>query len=116
MYFPLKKKLMGRLVQLEVSAQEIRISSGTRISMLAAGKDFHCAGTGRIMLTRQKSSRIRLPPLIDQVKIVSYELTGGAGADLALTMYAQTTIAPYGAKLKGPMQVESTTTWHRTGP
>ena len=116
MYFLLKKKSMGRLVQLEVSAQEIRISSGTRISMLAAEKDFHCAGTGRIMLTRQESSRIRLPPLIDQVKIVSYELTGGAGVDLALTRYAQTTLAPYGVELKGPMQVESTTTWHRTGP
>ena len=116
MYFLLTKKSLGRLVQLEVSAQEIRISSGTRISMLAAGKNFRCAGTGRIVLTRQESSRIRLPPLIDQVKISTYELTGGAGADLVLSRYAQTIVAPYGTELKGPPQIESTTTWHRTGP
>lgn len=41
--FLLKKKSPDRLVQLDVSAQEIRISSGTRRSMLGAGKDFHCA-------------------------------------------------------------------------
>ena len=116
MDFLLKKKSTGRLVRLEVNAQEIRISSGTLSSMLAAEKDFRCAGTGRIVLTRQESTRIRLPPLIDQVKIVTYGLTGGAGVDLALTRYTQTTIAPYGAELKGPMQVESTTIWHRTGP
>lgn len=115
-YFLLKKKSLGQMVQLEVSAREIRISSGTRRSTLAADKNFHCAGTGRIVLTRQESSRIRLPPLIDQVKILTYELNGGAGADLVLSRYAQTTIAPYGAELKGPVQVESTTTWHRTGP
>jgi|GEM_PF-3340122 len=36
--------------------------------------------------------------------------------DLILTRQAQTTATPYGAKLKGPVQEESITTWRRTGP
>lgn len=116
MEFLLRTKSQGRPVRLDVSAQEIRISSGTHKSVLTAGKDFHCAGMGRIVLTRQESSHIRLPPLIDQAKAITHVLTGGAGADLVLIRYARTTLAPYGAELRGPMQVESTSTWHRTGP
>ena len=113
MYLLLKKKSPGPLVQLVVTAQGVRISSGTSTGTLAAATDFHCGAAGRIELTRRESSRILLPPLIDQVKTVTYVLTGGAGADLVLHTYAQTTLAPYGAKLKGPMQVESVTTWHQ---
>ena len=111
-----KKSPEGRQVQLDVSGQAIRASSGATAGTLAAEKDFNCSGVGRIVLTRQESSHIRLPPLIDQTKTVTYVLTGGAGADLVLSTYVQTTITPYGAKLKGPMQMESTTTWHRTKP
>jgi len=57
-----------------------------------------------------------LPPLIDQIRTVTYVLTGGPGMDLILTRQAQTTATPYGAKLKGPVQEESITTWRRTGP
>ena len=48
--------------------------------------------------------------LSDQTKPVTYVLTGGAGADLVLSTYVQTTVAPYGARLKGLMQRESTIT------
>lgn len=102
-------------MQLDVSAQSIRASSDGTAGTLAAGKDFTCSGVSHIVLTRQKSSSIRLPPLIDQTKTVTYELTGGAGADLVLSTYVQTTIAPFSAKIKGPLQMELTTTWHRIG-
>jgi hypothetical protein len=68
------------------------------------------------VLAPQETSHIRLPPLIDQTETVTYVLTGGAGADLVLTSYVQTTVAPYGARLKGPMQQESIITWRRAGP
>lgn len=110
-----KKSPEGRLVQLDVSAESIRASSGTFAGTLAVEKDFDCSAANRIVLTRQESSGVRLPPLIDQVKTVTYVVTGGPGMDLVLTTQVQTTIAPYGAKLNGPMQVESVITWHRIG-
>lgn len=111
-----KKSPQGRLVHLDVSAENIRASSDALAGTIAVEKDFNCSAANRIVLTRQDASRIHLPPLIDQVKTLTYVLTGGPGMDLVLSTQVQTTIAPYGAKLKGPMQVESITTWHRTGP
>lgn len=106
----------SRMVQLDVGAESIRVSSGTFTGTLAVEKDFNCSGANRVVLTGQESSSIHLPPLIDQVKTVTYVLTGGPGMDLVLNTQVQTSIAPYGAKLKGPTQVESITTWQRTGP
>ncbi|WP_371439530.1 hypothetical protein [Polaromonas sp.] len=115
--FLLKNKPpVSRLMQLGVSAGSIRVSSGTTAGTLAVEKDFNCSSANRIVLTRQDSSRIQLPPLIDQVKTVTYVLTGGPGMNLVLNTQVQTTISPYGAKLAGPMQTESITTWRRTGP
>lgn len=111
-----KKPPEGRAVQLQVSTGSIRASSGALAGTLAAAADFNCSAVDRIMFTRQESSRIRLPPLIDQIRTVTYLLTGGPGMDLILTKQAQTTATPYGAKLKGPVQEESITTWRRTGP
>ena len=105
-YFLLNNKPpQGHPVQLDVSGQTIRASSGAAAGSLTAGKDCTCSGVGRLVLARQETSNIRLRLL-----------TGGAGADLVRTSYVQTTIAPYGARLKGPMQRESTITWRRAGP
>ena len=110
-YFLLNKKSpQGHPVQPDVSGQVVRVSSGAAAGSLTAGKDFTCSGVGRIVLARQETSQIRMPPLIDQTKTVTYVLTGGAGADLVLSTYVQTAISPYGAQLKGPMQQESTIT------
>lgn len=112
----LRKKSSGnRVVQLGLGAETIRASSGTFTDSLTIDKDFNCSALNRIELTRQESSRIQLPPMIDQVKTVNYVLTGGPGKDLVLSTQVQTTISPYGAKLKGPVQIESTATWRRAG-
>lgn len=112
-----KKPLQPRQVALDVNAQVVRASSGGAAGgTLFAEKDFACNSADRLVLTRQETSHIRLPPLIDQTKTVTYVLTGGARADLVLSTYVQTTISPYGAQLKGPVQRESTITWHRAGP
>ncbi|CAN5440118.1 hypothetical protein BH10PSE16_BH10PSE16_10480 [soil metagenome] len=118
MHFLMKHKpLQARQVALDVNAQVVRASAGGGAAgTLVAEKDFACNSADRLMLTRQETSHIRLPPLIDQTKTVTYVLTGGAGADLVLSTYVQTTISPYGAQLKGPRQRESTITWHRAGP
>lgn len=115
--FLLGKKLQDdRPVQLQVSTGSIRASSGALAGTLAAETDFNCSAIDRIVLTRQEASRIHLPPLIDQIRTVTYVLTGGPGVDLILTRQAQTTATPYGAKLKGPVQEESITTWRRSSP
>lgn len=112
-----KKPLQARQVALDVNAQVVRVSSGGGAAgTLVAEKDFACNSADRLVLARQETSHIRLPPLIDQTQTVTYVLTGGAQADLVLTSYVQTTISPYGAQLKGPMQRESTITWRRAGP
>lgn len=117
MQFLLKKKTPdGAVVKLDVDAERIRVSSGAIAAILAAKTDFECSSIGRVVLTRQESSRISLPPLIHQTRTVTYMLTGGAGADLTLRAYVQTTVIPFGTKLEGPRQLEATTTWHRTGP
>jgi hypothetical protein len=99
-----------------VSAEGLRVSSGATAGTLAAGADFNCSGAGRIALTRRDSSRIHLPPLIDQIKTITYVLHADAGANLVLDTYAQTSLAPYGVQLQGPAQLESTTTWRRVAP
>ncbi len=111
-----KRPAEGRPVQLQVSTGSIRASSGGIAGTLVAAADFNCSAVDRIVLIRQESSRIQLPPLIDQVKTVTYVLTGGPGMDLVLNTLVQTTISPYGAKLKGLMRMESITTWSRSGP
>lgn len=112
-----KKPLQARQVALDVNAQGVRVSSGGGAAgTLVAEKDFACNSADRLVLARQETSHIRLPPLIDQTKTGTYVLTGGAGADLVLSTYVQTTISPYGAQLKGLMQRESTITWRRAGP
>lgn len=88
-----------------MSAENIRASSDSLAGTIAIGKDFNCSA----------ANRIHLPPLIDQKKTLTYVLTGGPEMDLVLSTEVQTIIAPYGAKLKGPVQVESITTWHRAG-
>lgn len=106
----------GRRVQIDVSAERLQVSAGTTEGTLVAGKDFNCSGAGRITLTRQESSRIRLPPLIDQTKTLTYVLHVDAGANLVLSTYAQTSLTPYGVPLEGPAQLESTITWRRISP
>jgi hypothetical protein len=111
------KPVQARQVALDVNAQRVQASTGgAAAGTLFAEKDFACNSADRLVLARQETSPIRLPPLIDQTQTVTYVLTGGAGADLVLTSYVQTTVAPYGARLKGPMQRESTVTWRRAGP
>ena len=79
MRFLLKKKsLEVRLVQLDVSAESIRASSGAIAGTLASEKDFNCSGVGRIVLARQESSRIHLPPLIEPACLFQ-RLTAAAG-------------------------------------
>lgn len=111
------KPVQARQVVLDVNAQVVRASSGgAAVGTLFAEKDFACTDADRLVLTRQETSHIRLPPLIDQTKSVTYVMSGGVGADLVLNSYVQTTIAPYGAQLKGPAQRGSTITWRRAGP
>ena len=110
------KPLQAGLVALDVNAQRVRASAGGGAAgTLFAEKDFACNSADRLVLARQETSHIRLPPLIDQTKTVTYVLTGGAGANLVLSTYVQTTMAPYGAQLKAPMQLESIITWRRAG-
>lgn len=67
--FLLKKKSPeSRLVRLDVGAESICASSGTFAGTLTVERDFNCIAANRIVLTRQDSSRIHLPPLIDQAK------------------------------------------------
>lgn len=106
----------GRGVQIEVSAERLQISAGATEGALVAGKDFKCSGAGRITLTRQESSRIYLPPLIDQTKTVNYVFHVDAAANLVMSTYAQTSLAPYGMALQGPAQLESTIIWRRASP
>ncbi|HQT51010.1 MAG: hypothetical protein B7X79_15130 [Acidovorax sp. 17-64-282] len=103
-------------MQLQVDTGSLHASSGALAGTLAVVADFNCSAVDRIVLTRQESSRIHLPPLIDKVRIVTFMLTGGPGMDLILTRQAQTSAAAYGAKFKGPVQEESITTWRRTRP
>ncbi len=71
-------------MQLDVGAESIRAASGKFVDTLAVEKDFNFSAVNRIVLTRQESSSIHLPPLIDQVKTVTYMVTGGPGMDLIL--------------------------------
>lgn len=80
-----KKSPESRLVQLDVGAESIRASSGTVAGTLAVEQGFNCSAASRIVFTLQESLRIHLLPLFDQVKTVTYVVTGGPGMDLAFT-------------------------------
>jgi hypothetical protein len=102
------------LTRLEVRPFGLHVSAGSSQATLGPG-DFTCTGHDEISLSREASSRIHLPPLIDQTRTVSHVLRGGAGQDLVLSTYSRTTASPYGVNLKGPLQLDSTATWRRQG-
>lgn len=90
------------------------IAVGASQHRLDAGKDFRCESTDQLALTRVESSRIHLPPLIDQTRTVRFVVTGGAGLPLTIGTYEQTTVAPYGLTIKGPDKLDVSTSWSRT--
>jgi hypothetical protein len=103
------------LTRLEVRASGLHVAAGSSQATLGSG-DFACTGHDEISLSREATSRVHLPPLIDQTRTVTHVLRGGAGQDLVLSTYSRTTASPYGLRLKGPLQLESTLTWRRQGP
>jgi hypothetical protein len=111
----LGKAAPDRLTKLEVRPSGLHVAAGSSQATLGPG-DFTCTGHDEISLSREASSRIHLPPLIDQTRTVSHVLRGGAGQDLVLSTYSRTTASPYGVNLKGPLQLDSTATWRRQEP
>jgi len=103
-------------VRLTVGDGSLTIASGLQVDRLVAGKDYRCDGMNRFTLTRVESSRVHLPPLIDQTRTVRFAVTGGPGLPLTISTYEQTTVAPYGVKVKGPDHFDAATSWRRTAP
>ena len=114
----LAKTLLGRVVpktgtvRIAAGEGQLQVIAGATRAILT-GAEFLCTAPNELRLVREETSRIHVPPLTDQTRTTSYVLRGGPAKDLVLSTYTRTTASPYGLALKGPLQLDSTTTWRR---
>lgn len=100
-------------VKIVYADDKFSVVAGEATRVLKPANDATCAPSGELIMARQDVDNIRLPPLIDQTITTSYEFSNKSSGDLAMTIYSQTTLRPYGKEIKGPRKIESTAVWRR---
>lgn len=98
-------------VTLRSDAHGLTVTQQNRQSRLRAETDYTCTGGGELKLVRKYEGHIKLPPLIDQTVATTYVFKRTPSGDLQVDVYAQTVAAPYGVRLRGPVQFEKSLIW-----
>jgi hypothetical protein len=101
-------------VVLQGSADSLLVTAGETKVRLAHPADYTCRHGTELVLTRQPTTQLSLPPLIDQSVIRTYVFRLETSGDLALDVYAQSIGRPYGLKLSGPVKLEKSLLWKRS--
>ena len=98
-------------VVLQSTADGLLVNAGDTRVRLAHPEDFTCKQGTELLLSRQPTTHLKLPPLIDQSVVRSYSFRRTPSGDLALDIYAQSIGRPYGLKLSSPVKLEKTIIW-----